>query len=371
MSTKTKFIFLMSFLTLVIVGCVASMVIVLAAPKQNGVLDVSIKYDAFAIRKEAEQFNGRDYYYIRMGEYPQTYAGAATSVTGLIETQEKFVCDMSETTGVFTCTVTENKEYNVWIDKIGGRYIKHTTTPYGISDTFLYANGKNPASGEIAYFRIDSIKWDIIGYYTDDSKETFIKASDESNFDPSHKNNLVVASRIALQAMSWYPTNSDINYYENENKYSTVYHWLRTFEDNILHEFKNTKIELVENYFTDSNGENTSWETIKNNSATMISSPVFEYAWIPDYNQASALFSNNKERLVGTSDFAIATYAYQNYTGSNNNITKENSCNQWLRSSYYSEDIFCAGIIDYYGALHNGYIYDTYTTVRPCMLVNL
>ncbi len=44
MSTKTKFIFLMSFLALVIVGCVASMVIVLAAPKQKGILDVSIKY---------------------------------------------------------------------------------------------------------------------------------------------------------------------------------------------------------------------------------------------------------------------------------------------------------------------------------------
>ncbi len=44
MSTKTKMIFIMSFLSLIIVGCVASMVIVLAAPKQNGILDVSIKY---------------------------------------------------------------------------------------------------------------------------------------------------------------------------------------------------------------------------------------------------------------------------------------------------------------------------------------
>ncbi len=354
MTTKTKMIFIMSFLALVIVGCVASMVIVLAAPKQKGILDVSIKYDAFAIRKEKEQFNGRDYYYIRMGEYPQTYAGAATTVTGLTETQEKFVCDMSEATAWNASTFTQDKEYSIYKDTLGFRYIKHKVTLNSTSSTYI---NSTVLSAEEAYFKIEPIKWDILGFYNND-KSDFTHVTD-SDFDPTVSTNLVVISRVVLQAMAWYPTNTDVDY-----NASSVYKWLRTFEDNVLAEFKDSKIEKVSNQYTDSSAT-TSWSQIAENTATMAGS-VEEFAWIMDYTQAATLFNYKNERNCSPSDFALATYAYM--ATSYDSITRTGTCLSWLRSSYRG---YYAGTVDPDGSFYYYGVNIPSRAVRPCLLINL
>ncbi len=343
------------------------MVIVLAAPKQKGILDVSIKYDAFAIRKEAEQFNGRDYYYIRMGEYPQTYAGAATSVTGLTETQDKFVCGVSYGTSPTESTF-QNKEYNIWRDSLGNKFIKHTINMrYGTGGTFLGGQAINDF--EESFFKIESIKWDIIGYFTDDTKTTFIKASDTTNFNPNHTENLVVTSRTALQGMSWYSTNVDVDYLQ-----SNIYSWLRTFENSVLKISQNNKISMVENLYTDTSDND--WGTIANSTTTFASTPAYEYAWVMDYWQALSVFYDERtgypERRCSPSDFALATYAYQE--SGYQTIEKATVCTLWLRTSFYLDDasfhntaclISRGGSVDY----HN--ICNAYYAVRPCLLVNL
>ncbi len=356
MSTKTKFIFLMSFLALVIVGCVASMVIVLAAPKQKGFLDVSIKYVG-GLHKEREMFNGRYYYYYEMGEYPQTYAGAATSVTGLTETQEKFVCDMSTPTSTTETTIEENKEYNIWTDESGSKYIKHIVNPRNTNEHFFYVNGTTPIKGEEAFFLIEPIKWDIVGYYNND-KSDFTRVTD-ADFSPVHSTNLVVTSRTALQSMPWYPNSrtTDVDYLE-----SYVYTWLRTFEDSVLAKFKDTKIQSVTNQYMDSSA-NASY------AGTIMAGNVKEYAWIMDYNQSSTMFSSAIERITSPSDFALATYSYLNI--SYQSITRTGSSYSWLRSSYLSGSDYFAGCVTVEGEIGRTYIYYPDFSVRPCMLINL
>ncbi len=356
MSTKTKFIFLMSFLSLIIVGCVASMVIVLAAPKQKGILDVSIKYDAFAIQKEKEQFNGRDYYYIRMGEYPQTYAGAATSVTGLTETQEKFVCDMSTPASITATTIEENKEYNIWVDLQGYKYIKHRVTAYTKGP---YLNGDTIVDSEEAFFKIEPIKWDILGYYTDETKNTFISITDAANFDPNHTKNLVVISRNGLQAIPWYPNSktSDIDYDK-----SFLCSWLKTFENNVLEEHKDSKIEKVSNEFLDAS-LNTS------HYGNVMAGSVDEYAWVMTSLQIDVFFDSIVERYTSPSDFALATYSFIN--GSYSTIYRDGICDMWLRNSFTYGDGYVVCFINSVGNLSSSYTDVTNYAVRPCLLVNL
>ncbi len=367
MSTKTKFIFLMSFLALVIVGCVASMVIVLAAPKQNGILDVSIKYDAFAIRKEAEQFNGRDYYYIRMGEYPQTYAGAATSVTGLTETQETINIDLSgtwgydmvdgqyaETTNVGSAT----NVFTVYTDIYKNRYIKFKAC--AISSTInnensFYMDGETRIKNELSYFKIEPIKWDILGYYADDSHSTFVKCTDDS-FDPTHKENLIVRSRLGLQGMYWNSSNLDTDY-----NASTIYRWLRIFESNVMYKFYD-KIKTVSNEYMDTSKNTTP-------SGTVISGSVDERVWLMDYEQFNSIFcGSNSDRMISPSDFTLATYATQYMD--NETINKTTTCFYWLRSSFYESGFYCGASI-----MPDGTILCAYAgcdvAVAPCMLVNL
>ncbi len=358
LTTKTKFIFLMSFLALVIVGCVASMVIVLAAQKQGGGVDVSIRYTADLgpkIEKEAVQFNGRDYYYVEMGEYPQTYAGAFASATVTLS-NEKFVCDLSTPTSSNVTTITEDKEYDVYTDALGFRYIKHKVNKYS-STSGTYVGGQTITTGEEALFKIEPIKWDIVGYYNND-KTDFTRASD-GDFDPNHTTNLVVTSRTALQAMPWYPNSrkTDVNYNQ-----SFVYTWLRTFEDNVLAEFKDGKIEQVSNQYMDTSA-NTSY------TGTVMAGSVEEYAWVMDYTQANTLFASNNERKSSPSDFALATYAYMNT--SYDSITRTGTCDSWLRSSYLSGSSYYAGRVRNDGSFYNSFVYYAYYAVRPALLINL
>ncbi len=368
MSTKTKFIFLMSFLALVIVGCVASMVIVLAAPKQKGILDVSIKYDAFAIRKEAEQFNGRDYYYIRMGEYPQTYAGAATSVTGLTETQEKFVCDMSTATGIYETIITYGKEYNIWTDLSNNKFIKHTINK-NHSGEGNFINNRIINNQEVAFFRIEPIKWDIVGYYTDDSKTNFIKASDSINFNPSHTKNLVVSSRMGLQAIPWYANSSQVDIDYNQ---SFIYSWLRTFENNVLEKYKDDMIIRVDNYYTDTS-ETVSWSQIATDTSVLVAEPAREYAWIMSYVQAITFFDSDSERMLSASDFALANFALLGL--SNSSIARVGTSYCWLRDSFSNiidgQNYRIVGIIPNDGTINRSQVHSCYDTVKPCLLINL
>ncbi len=315
--------------------------------------------EPLAMRVEDEMFNGRHYYYVEMGEYPQTYVGAATAVTGLTETQDKFVCDMSTPTSTTATTITENKEYNIWVDAVGNKYIKRTVNPRDTTSHYFYVNGSTPVKDEVAFFKIEPIKWDVVGYYNND-KTIFTKVTDDG-FDRNATTDLIVISRTGLQAMPWYPNSrtTDVNYNQ-----SFVYTWLRTFEDNVLSEFKDSKIEQVSNQYMDSSA-NTSY------TGTVMAGSVEEYAWVMDYTQANTLFASNAERRSAPSDFALATFAYQYPGSSYNNITKNASCVSWLRSSYIIDSNYYAGRVYHDGSFSNGTVDYTHYAIRPCVLINL
>ncbi len=369
MSTKTKMIFIMSFLTLVIVGCVASMVIVLAAPKQKGILDVSIKYVG-GLHKEREMFNGRYYYYYEMGEYPQTYAGAATSVTGLTETQEKFVCDMVVPVTASDFEFIENKEYNIWIDPNKLKYIKHVVTK-NPNTGGTYTHGETIVDQEEAFFKIEPIIWDIVGYYTDDSKQTFIKASDNLNFNPKTTKNLVVISRTSLQSINWYTTNSDIDYDK-----SHIFKWLRTFENNVLLEYKDRKIIAQYNEYSDTSESLSGLPQydgvfVKDPNDNSKNATVKEYAWLMSYYQSDSIFYNStSEKIASASDFAIANYAKQDVGYSS--IEKVGASPYWIRhSNVYESNTYCAGVIYASGGYGSHHLNNIERTIRPCLLINL
>ncbi len=316
-----------------------------------------------AMRVEEEKFNNRHYYYVEMGEYPQTYAGAATAVTGLTETQDKFVLDMTNKLEDGTFNFMDDVEYNIWKDSIGNEYIKHTTTPFNVAEIHSYLDGTAATIGEIAFFKIEPIKWDVVGYYTDDSKTNFVRVTD-SDYDKSITSNLVVITRDGLQAMVWHEVSADVDY---NNSY--LYKWLRTFETSAINDYLDVQVVKCDNYYTDTNGMNTNYNGIVSGTATMMHSPVEEYAWLMNYQQITTYFLSSQERLCSATDFAIANYTYlnPNYAG----ITRKGTCTFWARDSYFSGGnnvtfvSNCGGGVEPYGN------YKLDTGMRPCMLINL
>ncbi len=336
------------------------MVIVLAAPKQKGILDVSIKYVG-GLHKEREMFNGRYYYYYEMGEYPQTYAGAATTVTGLTETSEIFTINLSGTdSSSVDYQYVDNKDYNVFVDIYGNRYIKHFATIESSESGEIYFRNNERAVGGDAYFKIEPIKWDVIGYYTDDSKSTFVKASNYE-FDAKQTKNVVLTTRYALQAMLWNKTDSDVDY-----KDSTICKWLADFYNKRLTAFEKV-IQNVTNSYNDS-----SKHTEINHYSD--GGTVDERVWIMDYAQASSVFFYSYDfdnRRVSPSDFAIANYSTCNHNYSTIYRPNGGSCQMWLRSAIMnSEGIVCAGYSDGLGFVNSHGVRYPRSGVRPCMLVS-
>ncbi len=312
--------------------------------------------------KDPNQFNNRDYYYVEIGEYPQTFAGYESDVTGMDSTRgEVFKIDFYDSTAN---TFTPNTEYLVY-EKEGERYIKHKVQKRD-SDSVFSGTTVACTDGAFAYFKIEPIKWDVVGYYTDDTKATFIKASDATNFNPNHTTNLVVQSRTALQTVAWNLTNVDVDY-----NTSTIYSWVTGFYDKHIKNAEHAEnIQEVTNQYTDSSA--TSWAQITGNTAPTAGS-VKEHVWIMDYNQANTMYNGNTERKASPSDFAIATKATC-YKGSSYVTIHRGegvACYSWLRSSFFYGSSYIAGFVYIDGSFGNGIVSGTYYAVRPALLINL
>ncbi len=321
------------------------------------------------LEMKTEVWNGTTYYYVEMGEYPQTFAGYTASVGSTwTTTGETIKIDLSGTKGA-SGYGTANTEYAVYSDGNGGRYIKHTVAANSTSYKFMGNGGTTKTTAGEAWFKLEPIKWDVVGYYTDDNKTTFVKVSDTTNFDPDHKENIVVKSRDALQGMVWNSENTDVDYIASD-----IQGWLRNFEDNFLSEYKDTYIEQVTNDYNDTNETDKSEMT--GNTAPVAGS-VDEYAWLMTYDQAKNWFTGSTDstttRAFSPSDFALATRAYQSTNTSYTTITKPNggTCYWWLRSSFDNGGDYCAGVVTFSGLIHTTFVYYNYYAVVPAMLINL
>ncbi len=312
------------------------------------------------IKVEDKQFNGRNYYYVEMGEYPQSFAGYETgvgAVSGLTASPigETFVIDWYDQ---INFVYVQDKALPVFVDASGNRYVKNTIKR--AQSLYYFSHNMNNENyyvrEEAAYFKIEPIKWDVYGYYTDDSKANFIKVG-TSEFETAFENNqltqnIVVWSRFGLQQMVWHETKVNVPYNN-----SVIHDWLGGFYDRVLKSDYANMIEAVENGFG-------------TQGATVV-----EYAWLPSINDLNDVLIKNDqtERRSPPTDFAISTSAYVNYKTEYGNITYQNggSISYWLRTYETTYNTTYSHIVYDSGNMSNTSVNNTGTTARPALLINL
>ncbi len=330
-------------------------------------VDVDLK-NPLLIKADAKTYNNRTYYYVEMGEYPQTFAGYASNASvasKMTDSGEDIYLDIATPTSEHHSTYEQNIKYDVYKNSKGERFIKYNITLLAepmdtwIKRVSLFSDNTVAVLGE-AFFKLEPLKWDVVGYYADENKSQFVKV-DDAEFDPYHKTNIIVNTRAVIQAMPWNVVNTDVNYNN-----STVYSWLQSFDDKVLSEYSENIIPVLNTF------NNTASTTTKEHNGN--GGSVTENVWIYDYNQVQLYFSSDPELRATASDFAVATHTqmfFQSYGGTIESIYTSTYI---LRSSFKDGDyIRCATINMYgvYGDNNNpGYINYTYHGVRPAMMIN-
>ncbi len=299
-------------------------------------------------------------YYVEMGEYPQTFAGYTSDVS-FTDSGEDFTYVAKDGT---TATA------DVYIDGSGNRYIQYTVAAWSTSYTFM--DGTATASGD-AYFKLEPIKWRILGYYEDnaytnalvDDTAVFVQVasvSDENyNALVAHCDAIVVQSELALESVQWYTSDSDVDYTG-----STIYNWLNTFYSEILSGYDSYLSSRTIDYNDTSETSSSQYDT-----AALTTS---EKVWLISYTEAMTYYSNtvgsSSDRYCSPSDFGLATYCAMNTDYTSN--YRIGTTIWWLRSSFLDGSDFRARRVDSNGILSN-YLVNYYTdnAVRPAMLINL
>ncbi len=218
----------------------------------------------------SEVVNGVTKYFIELGEYPSVYGDIYDSnyldtYPGLTKTDEtlKYAYYSQGNYDIYTNTS------NIYVNSDGDRFIRDSVFFYG--------------SSGYSYFKLDVIKWDVLGYYTDSNKNTFVKSTD-STFDPNHKSYIVVLSNEIMASMNWeYRNNQE---YDVDYETSNLKEWLNIFYEQTMAKFDDKIVEVTNSAIDTSSGS---------------SSPINEKVWILDRNQINTFMTSDSPYRAATS----------------------------------------------------------------------
>ena len=294
------------------------------------------------IKVTDKAINGNYYYYVELGEYPQTVVEDAATLSAL-----NALGDSAKTGRTFTVgasddsaqTAHEEYTYN------GEKYVKVASAVVYDEDS-KFSSGTAPTTGNAYWFKVEPIKWFLLEAYS--TTQTAYTGS---------ITNLRVISEQLLTA------NVMFDAHTNPWNTSNIRTWLNDafYTSAFSAEDKGYIVKNTTRYF--GTGE---YETKDDYTVTTGGSTTEDDVWLPSYYEMGNTYYGtnaylNKNTLQATpTDFAVVNNVYMNTDG----------CGwYWLRSAGSASSNACRVSSD--GSLRYSFVYNTGYGVRPALTISL
>ena len=297
------------------------------------------------IKVTDEAIGGNYYYYVELGEYPQTVVEDTVTVSAL-----NALSDSAKTGRTFTVGASDDSAQTAHVEYSynGAKYVKvASAVVYGTDEQYKFSTGTKATSGNAYWFKVEPIKWFLLEAYS--ATKTAYTGS---------TTNLRVISEQLLTANVMF--DADTNPWNTSN----IRAWLNDafYTSAFSAEDKGYIVKNTTRYF----GTNQ-YSTQDDYTVTTGGNTTEDNVWLISYYEAgntyygANAYLNKKGRAATPTDFAIVNKANM-YT---------NGCGwYWLRSaSSASNSACCVGIGG--GWDYSYSVYDTSSGVRPALLISI
>ncbi len=296
------------------------------------------------IKVTDEAIGGNYYYYIELGEYPQTVVEDTATVSAL-----NALGDSAKTGRTFVVGAGDDSAQTAHVEYTynGAKYVK-VASAVVIDSNSKFASGTAPTSGNAYWFKVEPIKWFLL--------EAF--STTKTAYTGSTTNLRVISEQILTANLKF---DADTNPWNTSN----IRAWLNNafYTSAFSAEDKGYIVKNTTRYF--GNGENT---TKDDYTVTTGGNTTEDDVWLISYYEAlntyygANLYLNKNTRKATPTDFAVVNKVVMYSTG---------FIYWWLRSAGSAANLACSvsydGSLDYYGyyALNAGF------GVRPALLLSI
>ena len=296
------------------------------------------------IKVTDEAINGNYFYYVELGEYPQTAVEDTTTVSAL-----NALGDSAKTGRTFVVGASEDSAQTAHVEYSynGAKYVKVTSAVvYDYNSLPEFASGTVPTSGNSYWFKVEPIKWFLLEAYST-TKTAYTGST----------TNLRVISEQLLTA------NVMFDAHTNPWNTSNIRAWLNNafYTSAFSAEDKTYIVKNTTRYFG-----TKEYNTKDDYTVTTGGNTTEDNVWLPSYYELGNTYYGtnaylNKKGLAATpTDFAVVNNSKRDYSGCGS---------YWLRSAGINDNGACS--VDYDGYLN---VTDTIyfpSNVRPALLLSI
>ena len=299
------------------------------------------------VRVTDTTIGGNYYYYVELGEYPQTVVEETATLSVLnalgdsAKTGRTFVVGASDDAAQ---TAHEEYTYN------GAKYVKvASAVVYGTDAQYKFSTGTQATSGNTYWFKVEPIKWFLLEAYS----------TTKTSYTGSTTNLRVISEKLLTSNVMFKKDGGG-----NDWGTSNIRSWLNnTFYISVFsasdkgHIVKNTTRYFGENKYT----------TKDDYTTTTGGSTIEDNVWLTSYYEmgntyyGENMYLNKNTRKATPTDFAVINKVYMNTNG----------CGwYWLRSAGGLVNGDCSVGPD--GSVNNHRItYYTYIGLRPALTISI
>ena len=295
----------------------------------------------------ARPIGGNYYFYVELGEYPQTVVEDTTTVSAL-----NALGDSAKTGRTFTVGASDDSAQTAHVEYTynGAKYVKVASAVVYDSDP-KFVSGTAPTSGNSYWFKVEPIKWFLLEAYS----------TTKTAYTGSTTNLRVISEQILT-------ANVIFNKYDNGNAWGTSN--IRTWLNNAFYTSAfsaSDKACIVKN--TTRYLGNNKYTTKDDYTVTTGGSTSKDNVWLISYYEAgntyygANAYLNKKGRAATPTDFAVV-----------NKVDKDsNGCGcYWLRSAGAANNTACyvysRGSLNYSSGIVS---FTSYFGVRPALLLSI
>ncbi len=301
------------------------------------------------IKVTDEAIGGNYYYYVELGEYPQTVVEDTATLSAL-----NALGDSAKTGRTFVVGASEDSAQTAHVEYAynGAKYVKVASAVVNGTDAqYKFSTGTKATSGNTYWFKVEPIKWFLLEAYS----------TTKTAYTGSTTNLRVISEQILTASVMFkkYVSNQTCNVWGVSN----VRGWLNDAFYNSAFSASD-KGHIVKNttrYF----GTNE-YNTKDDYTVTTGGSTTEDDVWLISYYEAgntyygTNAYLNKKGRAATPTDFAVVNKAYIN----------KNRCGYyWLRAAGNFDSHACYVIID--GDLDYSYVNGISFGVRPALLLSI
>ncbi len=298
------------------------------------------------IKVTEEPINGNYFYYVELGEYPQTVVADTATVSAL-----NALGDSAKTGRTFTVGASEDAAQTAHVEYTynGAKYVKVASAVVNDDNSaqYKFSTGTSATNYNTYWFKVEPIKWFLLEAYS----------ATKTDYTGSTTNLRVISENI-LTANVMFDKSSNVW------SASNIRDWLNNsfYTSAFSASDKGYITKNITRYF--GTGEHA---TKDDYTVTTGGSTCEDNVWLASYYEASNtyygtnLYLNKKGRQSVPTDFAIVNNAY---------INAATLCGYyWLRSAGGMDN--AASHVNPNGNINDRYVYDVGRGIRPALTISL